>query len=322
MKGLVVDQWAEDMKRLRLPMPAFGGVNAFILGSPGGQTIVDTGMPGAETGAIWQSAQRDGLLGNVEAVLCTHAHIDHVGQAGRLARETGAPLLMSAGEHEDIVRLSQMSLEEREQLADTFQDKGGFPVEGRGQPTDYSVLAPFPEQVQILKEGDQVNLGSIEFEVLLGGGHSRAPVCLLSRERKLLLAGDQLLMGSGPQVPVQAERPEDDMLGAYFCFLDRLDTLPSGLVVFPGHGEPIHDFKQQVARIRDGHRLRLERLLEAMSGPMTCAEMAPLVFSNPSNRLAARVPYLMRAMTNHLVARLQLQVCYDAGVLRYQKESC
>ncbi|SEQ49299.1 Glyoxylase, beta-lactamase superfamily II [Devosia sp. YR412] len=313
----VLEPWAEDIACLRLPMPAFGGVNAFILGQPGNQTIIDTGMPGAETAAIWHAALRNGSAGGVEAVFCTHAHIDHAGQVGLLARETGAPLLMSVGEYEDLSLVNGMTFEERQRIATIFQDKGGFPLEGRGHPTDYSVLAPLHGQVQHVNDGDTITLGGRDWEVMLGGGHSRAPVCLLSRDLKILLAGDQLLMGSGPQVPVQAERPGDDMLGAYFSFLDRLDTLPDDFVVFPGHGDPIHNFKQQVARIRNGHRQRLDRLLDKMDGAMTRAELASLVFTDPSSRLKARLPYLTTALTNYLITQSQILACDDAGILKY-----
>lgn len=320
MTDFVVDQWAADIKRLRLPMPAFGGVNSFILGLSDRQAVVDTGMPGVDTARLLQSLLRDRVVDNVETVLCTHGHIDHIGQAGLLIRETGAELVMSEDEHEDVLRVSRMSLAQRQDLAGAFHDAGGFPVARIAQPTDYSVLAPFPMPGSLLKDGDEVILGGIEFEVLVGGGHSRAPICLLSRARKLLFAGDQLLIGSGPQVPVQPERPGDDVLGAYFHFLNRLDALPDDLVVFPGHGEPIRNFRLLVARIRDSHQQRLDRLLTTISGVMTCAELAPLIFTRPSDRLAARLPYLMRAMTNYLVARAELRVRCDAGVLRYQRK--
>lgn len=314
---LVVEQWAEDIACLRLPLPAFGGVNALVLGSRD-QVVVDTGMPDAETAAIWQSALQTDLLGDVEAVLCTHAHIDHVGQAGLLANATGAVLLMSAAEYEDAVGLSRTGSEERQRVDALFLEEGGFSSEGRSRPTDYRVLAPFPDRVRLLDDRATVNLGGIDFEVWLGGGHSRAPVCLLSLERKLLLVGDQVLAGSGPQIPVQAERPREDVLGAYFAFLDRLDTLPDDLTVFPAHGDPISGLKQQVSRIRNAHRLRLERLLDRIDGEMTCAELAPLIFGDPSSRLSARLPYLLRAYVNFLALRGWLRVTEEAGVLRFR----
>ncbi|SMQ85686.1 Glyoxylase, beta-lactamase superfamily II [Devosia lucknowensis] len=312
-----LEHWAEDIVCLRLPMPAFGGVTAFLLGEPGRQAILDTGAPGAETAAIWLSLL-DGRSNAVESIVCSHAHIDHVGQAGMLVRHTGAPLLMSRVEHEDIARLSTMDRQQRQASATTFYDQCAIPVDKRAPPIDYSSLAPFPRPAAHLHDGETVELGGIAFEVWIGGGHSRAPVCLLSRERKVFLAADQLLMGSGPQVPVQAERPDDDMLGDYFRFLDRLDTLPDDLVVFPGHGDPVREFKRQVAAIREAHRQRLTRLLEGMQGEMTCADMAPLLFANPSPRLISRMPYLLRPMANYLVAEGQLQARLDGAVLKYR----
>jgi len=316
----LLEHWAEDIVCLRLPMPAFGGVNAFILGKPGQRVIVDSGMPGPETAALWRCVLDDTALGPVVGLLCTHAHIDHVGQVELLTQEAGAPLFMSAEEYQDVSIAVGMSLAERSLIADAYHDRGGFPQARRAQPTDYSVLAPFPQPTTFLEDGDRVSLGGIEWEVLVNGGHSRAAICLLSTERKLLLAGDQLLTGSGPQVPVQAERPEDDPLGAYFRFLDRLDTLPDDLIVFPGHGAPIHEFKAQVARIRTGHLQRIDRLLKSLSGTMTCAELARLVFPNPSPRLRARLPYLIQAIVNYLVARSELRHCTELKTTKYWKK--
>lgn len=308
MPDPLIEHWAEDIACLRLPMPAFGGVNALILGPQNDRVIVDTGMPGAETAAIWQSVLSDPDFGAVSGVLATHAHVDHVGQVGLLVRQTGVPFMMSQPEYEDIAQLVSLGLDQRQAIATDFQDLGGFSVEGRGQPIDYSILAPFPEPLHFLKDGETITLGGISWTVLLGGGHSRAPICLLSLERGLLLAGDQLLIGSGPQVPAQAERPDDNALGDYFRFLDCLDGLPDDLTILPGHGDPIRNFKPQVERIRSGHLQRLERLLDGMSGPLTYAEMADLVFANPSKRLKARLPYLTMAMANYLVAQSKIVV--------------
>lgn len=295
---------AEDVRCLRLPMPAYGGINAWILGGPEGQVIVDTGLPGPETAAVWDAALRDGLVTNLRSVVCTHFHIDHVGQVGRLAALSAGPMLMSQPEHQALLLLSRTSLQQRCQAADTLLQEGGFPTLGAPIPSDYSALAPVPDRVAFLEHGSPVKLGGIEFEVLTGGGHSPAAVCLLARDRKLLLVGDQMLAGSGPQVPVLAEAREDDVLGAYFDFLDRLDALPDDLIVLPGHGDPIHDFKKLVSHIRARHRSRLQRLCEAMAGTMTAAEMAPLVFSaSIRERMQGRLPYLMRALTNFLEKR-------------------
>ncbi|ODT82422.1 MAG: hypothetical protein ABS76_07320 [Pelagibacterium sp. SCN 64-44] len=316
----MVQEWAEDIKCLRLPMPAYDAVNAWILGAAKGQVVVDTGMPGPETAALWEAARREGLLQDLDSVLCTHAHIDHVGQVGALVAAGRIPLFMSRPEYADVVHLSGMDAPTRRGRTDDFLLEGGFSAGGALSTADYSILAPFPGTVRFLEDGEKITLAGIEFEVLVGGGHSRAAICLFSRARKLLLSGDQILAGSGPQISVLAERAEDNTLGAYLAFLDRLDALPDDLIVLPGHGGPIHDFKAQIRRIREGHHARLARLSQGMAGAMSAAQMVPLAFSETTaRRMHARLPYLMRALTNFLVARGQLHASREDGTLVFSK---
>lgn len=312
---------SDDIACLQLPTKAYGPVNAWILGRRGNQAIVDTGMPGQETADLWQKAEADGLVAGVRAVLCTHMHIDHVGQAGPLTRRFGAPLLMSQGEHDDLLTLSGSSAAERAHALEEFLHRAGFSdSEPFGPPVDYGVLGTLPTDYICLQEGAEIELGGISFEVMLGGGHSLAPVCLLSRQESLFIAGDQILAGLGPQLALQPEWPERDPLGDYFAFLDSLSGLPDDLVVLPGHGAPFTGLPAQIARIRDSHVKRLARLVEGMDRPSTCAQMALLAFpSRSGQRLASRLPFLIAAMANHLFYRGILdRHIDDLGTYRFE----
>jgi glyoxylase-like metal-dependent hydrolase (beta-lactamase superfamily II) len=317
----LAEHWADDIVRLRLPMAAFDGVNALIIGKRGRQAIIDTGMPDAETAAAWDLV-RDELVADARAVLCTHMHIDHVGQAGKLLRETAATFYMTAPEHEDAVTLSDMDYAVREQGLKDYVGCRGFVADRALLPSDYRVLAPFPPAYTALDDGDELVLGDIGFEVLLGGGHSHAAICLVSHERRLLIAGDQLLAGSGPQVMVQMHRPDHDAMGSYLAFLDRVDQLPEDMVVLPGHGDPITDMRGLVAHIRRGHLARLDRLLQGIDRPMTLAEMVPLVFSGRAQQqMEQRLPDLMAAMANYLAARGFLRRIQSEEMLRFEPVS-
>jgi glyoxylase-like metal-dependent hydrolase (beta-lactamase superfamily II) len=315
----LVERWADDIACLRLPMPAFGGVNALIIGKRGQQAIIDTGMPDAETAAVWDQVHED-LVADAQAVLCTHMHIDHVGQTGKLMRESAARLYMTAPEHDDAVLLSDMDYAIREQGLRDYVGQRGFVAETATLPSDYRVLAPFPRPYTEVRDGDELVLGGIAFDVLLGGGHSHAAICLVSRERNLLIAGDQLLAGSGPQVMVQIHRPDHDAMGSYFQFLDRIDQLPEDMVVLPGHGDPISDMRGMVAHIRRGHLARLDRLRRGIDRSLTLAEMVPLVFSSRARQqMDQRLPDLIAALANHLTERgfLRRHLC-DDGLIRFE----
>jgi glyoxylase-like metal-dependent hydrolase (beta-lactamase superfamily II) len=67
-----------------------GGVNAFVVDGDDGVTLVDTGLPGRDA-AIRAALKVIGRsLRDVTAIVITHAHVDHVGGAAALGRDSGA----------------------------------------------------------------------------------------------------------------------------------------------------------------------------------------------------------------------------------------
>src|SRR3954465_14830066 len=76
---------------IKLPLAHVGSVNAWLLrGDP--LTLVDTGpRDDAALSALEQGLRREGLrIEDIELVLATHHHIDHVGLAATIRRRSGA----------------------------------------------------------------------------------------------------------------------------------------------------------------------------------------------------------------------------------------
>lgn len=83
--------------RMQLPiaMPGLGHVNMYGLLDRRGLAVVDPGLPGPSS---WKTAKArlkaaGFRLRDVHTVVVTHSHIDHFGNAGRIAKEAGAELV-------------------------------------------------------------------------------------------------------------------------------------------------------------------------------------------------------------------------------------
>lgn len=316
-----IDPIAPCVSRLILPMGGTGTVNAWIIGANGKQMLVDGGVPGAGTAALWRSVETAGIVDGVEAIVCTHMHRDHSGQIPDLVKRHGAPLFMTAEEHHRVILASETSLAQRQASLTAFLIQQGVPTPQAEMvmPPDYSVLAPFPRDFRPLEEGMGLTLAGMDWRVMTGGGHSSNAACLVSQDGRFMLAGDQVLAGAGPHITVGRDDPEADLLSVYFSFLDRLADLPATMTVLPGHGPAFTGLPAHALTLRKAHRKRLARLTTRMTGAMSCADMAPLVFAPQTLRhFGYLVPGMVLSLANHLLHRGEMarHEC-DDGVWRF-----
>jgi hydroxyacylglutathione hydrolase len=161
--------------------------------------IVD---PGDEAERLLSAAESLGA--EIEAILLTHCHFDHIGAVAPVARATGAP-----------VYCPQI---ERPVLADVMSwvPPGFGPFES--YEADHTVAG-----------GERLTLAGVEFEVIFTPGHSPGHVTYAAAGA--LLSGDVLFQGSVGRV---------DLPGGDWATLERsigglIDAYPADTVVYPGH---------------------------------------------------------------------------------------
>jgi hydroxyacylglutathione hydrolase len=166
--------------------------------------------PGEEAERLLEAAKALGV--EVQAILITHCHFDHIGAVAALARETGA-----------AVYCPQI---ERPVLADfnSWTPPGFGPFES--YEADHTVAG-----------GERLSLAELDIEVVFTPGHSPGHVTYAiaasngeNRER-VLLSGDVLFQGSVGRV---------DLPGGDWPALERsigtlLKTYPAETTVYPGH---------------------------------------------------------------------------------------
>jgi glyoxylase-like metal-dependent hydrolase (beta-lactamase superfamily II) len=145
----------------------------------------------------------DGILGvvggrRVVAIVCTHAHDDHVRVAPELAGRVSAPVLL----HSDDLPLWELT---------------------------HPGVAPDA----FLVEGKPVTVAGSDLEVLHTPGHSPGGVCLYSSTLGVVFTGDTLFQGG----PGATGRSFSDYDTLSTSIRTKLFALPRDTVVHTGHGD-------------------------------------------------------------------------------------
>jgi hydroxyacylglutathione hydrolase len=188
---------------IRIEIGSFGPweTNAYLVwdGRSTDALVVDPGMGAAVP--LTERAAAHGLT--LHLVANSHGHIDHIFDNGPLLRASGAPL----GIHpDDAYRLDGRN---------TY----GFEVEAVTASRD-------------LREGEQVRVGDLVFDVLHTPGHTEGSVCLFEERHGILLSGDVLFAGSYGRTDLPGGN--DEQMVASLTRLAR--DVPPSTRVLPGHG--------------------------------------------------------------------------------------
>lgn len=146
------------------------------------------------------------------ALLLTHGHIDHMGGAGAVARQTGVSAYVHPAD-------DFLTLEPERQLRMLF----GMMPEGDFAP---------PERMTALVPNQRLELAGIGFDILYTPGHTPGHCCFLIEEEAVLFSGDQLFAGSIGRTDL----PGGDLATLLRSMRDQVLTLDDDVNVLPGHG--------------------------------------------------------------------------------------
>lgn len=313
---------------IRLDLPfRLNHVNIYLLADGDGWAMVDTGIGNEETIAAWTRLFDGPLKGKtISRVIVTHAHPDHVGQAGWMVERFKCPFYMSQVEYLQGVYHQNRRTEERVVNSRQFYRRHGMDetiteqLLGRGQ--DYlKKTVPLPAAYSRLSNGDVISIGTRAFQVITGAGHSPDQVTLYCAADKLFVSADQVLSKISPNVSVWAHEPDENSLGSYLDSLKNLSaTLPDDVLVLPGHGMPFYGVHTRITQLSDHHEERCQMIAAACrDGAKTAAELVPVVFHK--HKLDAHQTGFaageLIAHVNHMLAQTRLtQTLGPDGVLR------
>jgi len=276
----------DDLQWLRMPLPIdLDHINLWLLRDGTGWTVVDTGMFCEPCRSVWSDTFNGAMRGDpAKRIIATHLHPDHVGCAGWLAEHFGVDLWMTREEYMLCRILVADTGRSAPEEGIHFYHAAGFPRESLdGYQKMFGffgrMVAPLPESYERLREDDHVEIGDHSFRIIVGRGHSPEHACLYDAERKLLIAGDQLLPSISSNVSVFPTEPHANPLADWLDSLERLtNLLPEDVLVLPAHGRPFTGAHARVETLLKQHRDRLDHLLEFCREPRRAVDVFPALF--------------------------------------------
>lgn len=144
---------------------------------------------------------------SLDCVLITHGHFDHVFRAGFFAWETGAQVAVGEADAPMVKDLA---------------DQAAF----WGFQTDDDP----PQPSRLLKDGDEVQVGSLVLKVAATPGHSPGGISLILDG--FAFVGDLIFAGGVGRTDIPGASWEQLIAS----IRDRILSLPDETVLYPGHG--------------------------------------------------------------------------------------
>jgi glyoxylase-like metal-dependent hydrolase (beta-lactamase superfamily II) len=277
---------------LPIPTPfAVGRVNVYLV-EDDPLTLVDAGPNSATSltsleGALAEHGRR---VEDLERIVVTHQHIDHIGLVQILADRSGAEVVALEALAPWLARYGE-GMEADDAFSEAIMARNGIPEDVRfalravsGAFRAWGAAATVTTTV---REGDTIGFAERTWHVFHRPGHSPSDTVFHDAERGELIGGDHLIkhISSNPLIsrPLDGAADPGERPQALAIYLDSLTkTREMELVrVLPGHGEEIHGHAQLIEGRFRMHERRARKLLGLIADrPRTAYELAQEMWGN------------------------------------------
>jgi glyoxylase-like metal-dependent hydrolase (beta-lactamase superfamily II) len=275
--------------RLRIPTPfAVGRVNCYLIEDEP-LTLVDTGPNSGKAldELMGQLTALGHSLEEIELVILTHQHIDHLGLVEIIASRSGAevaaidvvvPFVENFGD----------DIEQDDRFAAELMLRHGIPEEVvialRSVSRSFRAWGAKAKVTRPLHDAELLRLRDRGLEVQLRPGHSPSDTLFWDPDRRILFCADHLIahISSNPLIsrPLDGSSERPRALMTYMESLRRTRELPARILL-PGHGDPITDHKSLIDERFAHHERRAEKIHGLIAErPRTAYEIAQELWGN------------------------------------------
>jgi glyoxylase-like metal-dependent hydrolase (beta-lactamase superfamily II) len=313
-----------------LPVPtpfAVGRVNCYLI-EDDPLTLVDAGPNSGTSLTVLEAAlaEHGRRIEDLERIILTHQHIDHIGLAHILAERSGAEVCALDALAPWLARYGR-EMDGDDEFAESIMLRNGIPhdiaIALRAVTAQFRAWGSSVQVTRPLSEGDVLEFASRAWRVHHRPGHSPSDTVFHDEATGVLLGGDHLIkhISSNPLI----SRPLDGGTAgvrpkALITYLEsmRATRAMDLRVVLSGHGEPVADHRTLIDERLAGHERRVRKIAGLLEdGPKSGFEIAQQMWGN----VAVTQAYLtLSEVLGHidlLVERGEVVELEHDGVVRF-----
>jgi len=317
---------------LPIPTPfAVGRVNCYLI-EDDPLTLVDTGPnSGKALDELEQALRAHGRrIEDLQRIVVTHQHLDHMGLLGILARRSGAevvaldllaPVLEEFGAY----------AERDDELAEALMLRHGIPRDVvtalRAVSRSFRGWGGSAPVDRRLADGEELAFAGRTLQALHRPGHSPSDTLFWDAERRVLIGGDHLIghISSNPLIsrPLggRSGEPGDGRpraLVTYMRSLRETREMPID-VVLAGHGEPVTAHAKLIDERFALHERRAAKIAGLIAErPLTAYEIAQALWGNVAVTQAYLTLSEVLGHVDLLIERGEIRESEAGGVIRYE----
>jgi glyoxylase-like metal-dependent hydrolase (beta-lactamase superfamily II) len=282
---------AGGIHALPVPTPfAVGRVNCYLI-EDDPLTLVDAGPNSGTSLTVLEAAlaEHGRRVEDLERIVLTHQHIDHIGLAQILADRSGAEVCALSPLAPWLARFGS-EMDADDQFSEAVMLRNGIPrdiaIALRAVTAQFRAWGSSVQVTRPLAEGDVLEFANRAWRVHHRPGHSPSDTIFHDESAGVLLGGDHLIkhISSNPLIsrPFEGGDPTDRPKALITYMRSMRATQQMDLdIVYAGHGDPVEDHRTLIDERFEGHERRARKIARILAeGPKSGFEIAQEMWGN------------------------------------------